>query len=68
MDFFFFSTGIFKIFNKDKIIISTDPEASYNLKKNNYKYFEIHNICDHKKLWDEYKIITDKIAVATNPL
>ena len=44
----------------DDIIISTDPEASYNLKRNNYKYFEIHNICDHKKLWDEYKNLTYK--------
>ena len=41
------------------VIVSTDPEASYILKKNNYRYFETHEFCDHETLLKKYKHITE---------
>jgi len=50
------------------IIISTDPEASYILKKNNYNYFEADEFCDHENLWAKYKHITDNSLKITKIL
>ena len=44
---------------QNHIIVSTDPEASYILKKNNLRYFEAEEFCDHKILWGKYKQITE---------
>ena len=44
---------------QNHIIVSTDPEASYILKKNNLRYFEAEGFCDHKIIWAKYKQITE---------
>ena len=50
------------------VIVSTDPEASYILRKNNCKYFETDEICDHNELWDKYKHITENSLKITKIL
>jgi len=46
-------------FFKNDIIVSLDAEVSYILKKNNVKFYETYNFCDHKELWKKYKDITE---------
>ena len=57
--------------NKDfhnYIIVSTDPEASYILKKNKLKYFETEEFCNHDALWSKYKDITENSLQITKIL
>ena len=50
------------------IIVSTDPEASYILKKNKLKYFETEEFCNHDNLWSKYKDITENSLQITKIL
>ena len=53
---------------KNFTIVSTDPEASYILKKNNCHYFETHEFCDDENLWKKYKHISDNSLKITKIL
>jgi hypothetical protein len=50
------------------VIVSVDPEASYILKKNKCKYYEIDEICNHEELWARYKNITESSLKITKIL
>jgi len=45
---------------KNDIIVSLDAESSYNLKNNKISYYESYEFCNHRKLWSQYKEITDR--------
>ena len=45
-------------FEKD-VIVSLDPESSYELKINNIAYYETYQFCNHRELWLKYKDITE---------
>lgn len=52
----------------DYTILSADSEASYILKKNNHRYFDIHEFCNQENLWKKYKHITDNSLKITKIL
>jgi len=54
-------------FKKD-VIVSLDAESSYNLKNNKIPYYESYEFCDHRKLWLQYKEITDRTIKITELL
>ena len=53
---------------KNTLIVSLDPESSYNLKSNKISYVEIEDICSNKYIWDQYEKITDHTFKITNIL
>ena len=51
-------------FRRD-IIVSLDPESSFLFRANNIKYFESYEFCNHKKIWERYKELTDRTVEIT---
>ena len=55
------------IYKKD-IVVSLDPESSYNLKVNKVDYLESYQICKHKELWSKYAELTNRTIRITKIL
>ena len=55
------------IYKKD-IVVSLDPESSYNLKVNKVNYLESYQICKHKELWSKYAELTNRTIRITKIL
>ena len=62
VEYLFQATEIIKKKNyyKNDIIISLDPESSYEFKSHKVKFFESSELCVHKHLWSKYKEITER--------
>jgi len=54
-----------KEYFKSDVIVSLDPESSFLFKVNNIKYFESYKFCNHKKIWSNYKELTDRTVEIT---
>ena len=45
---------------KSDVIVSLNPESSYELKSNHIKYYETYQFCNHSELWQRYKELTER--------
>ena len=50
------------------VIVSLDAESSYNLRNNKIPYYESYEFCNHRKLWSQYKEITERTIKITEVL
>ena len=57
-----------KEYYKNDVIVSLDPGSSYIFKVNNIEYLENSHFCNHNKLWENYKNITDQSLKITKVL
>ena len=53
---------------KNDIIVSLNPESSYNLKANKINDLESYQICRHEDLWTKYPELTRRTIKITEAL
>ena len=53
---------------KSDVIVSLNPESSYELKSNHIKYYETYQFCNHSELWQRYKELTERSINITKVL
>ena len=57
-----------KNYYKNDIIVSLDPETSYEFKRHKVEFFESSEFCIHENLWKKYKEITETSLKITKNL